>query len=233
MRHMGDYMFAWDVINEAVTDGPDGVLKTSPWSKIPDVACKIFKKAKQVSPHTELFYNDYNAAGSTTSWKQRKADKIFNFVKDLKQRGCGIDGVGFQLHEDLTYDDKSFDAVRKNIQRYNKIGIKVHFTEISVQCRKNKNCPFWDWKKEDFDRQASLYCQMMHICLDEPNCVSYEAWGFTDKQTFMPAPQNGLIMDKDMNKKNAYYCLRYVLANANKHGKVAKQKLAEGYGQPL
>lgn len=73
----------------------------------------------------------------------------------------------------------------------------------------------------------------MHICLDEPNCISYESWGFTDKQTFVPEPQNCQMMDKDMKKKNAYYCLRYVLFNYNKNSKVARKKIAEGYGQPL
>lgn len=144
MRHMGDYVFAWDVINEAVTDGPNGITKTSPWSKIPDFACKIFKKAKQVNPKAELFYNDYNIASMTGKYK-RKSDKVFQFVKDLKDRGCGIDGVGFQGHVDIDYEEENYNSIRKNMQRYNKIGIKVHFTEISVVCKKHKQCPYWNW----------------------------------------------------------------------------------------
>lgn len=61
--------FAWDVINEAVTNGPNGIIKDSPWSQIDDFACKAFKKARQVNPNTELFYNDYKHASMIGRYK--------------------------------------------------------------------------------------------------------------------------------------------------------------------
>jgi len=41
-----------------------------------------------------MYYNDYKHASNIGSYKD-KSDKVFRLVKDLKDRNCGIDGVGF------------------------------------------------------------------------------------------------------------------------------------------
>ena len=46
VQTIGDYPFAWDAINEAVSDNHDEIIKESPWKHIPDFSCKIFKAAK-------------------------------------------------------------------------------------------------------------------------------------------------------------------------------------------
>lgn len=88
------YPFAWDVINEAINDSPNYVMKVSPWSIVDDYICKAFKAARKANPNAQLFYNDYKHASMTGIYKD-KSDKVFNLVKDLKDRGCPIDGVGF------------------------------------------------------------------------------------------------------------------------------------------
>jgi len=40
-----------------------------------------------------MFYNDYDIL-SGSGWSASKADKVFDFVKNLKKRGCGITGIG-------------------------------------------------------------------------------------------------------------------------------------------
>lgn len=128
----------WDVINEAV-DG-NGKYYASPWAKVDDFVCKAFQWAKVADPNGEFFYNDFNHA-SNTGWMKKKSDAIFNMVKTLKQRNCGITGIGFQLHVDVDFQTPGLVA---NINRYKNIGIKVHFTEIDVKCRRsNGNCVPW------------------------------------------------------------------------------------------
>lgn len=122
VKAIGDYPLVWDVVNEAISDGPSLVNKTSPWSIIDDYICKAFKAAKEANPKIKLFYNDYKHA-STTGIYATKADRVYNLVKNLKENGCGIDGVGFQNHIDIEYSNDNFEAVRKNVQRYNAIGI--------------------------------------------------------------------------------------------------------------
>lgn len=86
--------YAWDVVNEAVNDGPNYILKTSPWSIVDDYICKAFKAARDANPKVELFYNDYKHASMTGRYKS-KSNKVFKLLKDLKSKGCPIDGVGF------------------------------------------------------------------------------------------------------------------------------------------
>ena len=62
MQAIGSYPYAWDVVNEAISDGqhPPSVLKDSPWAQIDDFICKSFREARKAADKdTKLFYNDY------------------------------------------------------------------------------------------------------------------------------------------------------------------------------
>ena len=50
-----------------------------------------------------------------------KSDRVFNYVKSLRERGCAVEGVGFQLHvtKDITDDD--LEGIRVNLRRYKDI----------------------------------------------------------------------------------------------------------------
>jgi len=134
VRHVGNYTLAWDVVNEAIDDSPDPkkIVKESPWTKVDDYVCKAFKAARAADPTIQLFYNDYKHASMTGPTKV-KSDKVFNYIKELKARGCPIDGVGFQSHFDLSFGD-DFEGLRANMKRYAEIGVKVHITEMDVSC---------------------------------------------------------------------------------------------------
>jgi len=47
--------------------------------------------------------------------------------------------------------------------------------------------------------------------LEAPNCKSFETWGFTDKYSFLPDPEDGMPFDKAMNAKPAYDKLYSIL----------------------
>ena len=72
------------------------------------------------------------------SGQQPKSDVVYNYVKDLKERDCGITGVGMQLHIKVSVDDDWLEGVRQNVKRYNDLGLTVHFTEIDIKCDPNK-----------------------------------------------------------------------------------------------
>ena len=69
-------------------------MKDSVWSKVDDYVCKAFKAARKANPNAQLFLNDFKHASMTGKYKD-KSDRVFNYVKDLKSRGCPVDGVGF------------------------------------------------------------------------------------------------------------------------------------------
>src|SRR4051812_20189276 len=55
-------VYAWDVVNEAISDKKDEYLRPSPWLKIigEDYIAKAFEYAHEADPDAQLFYNDYN-----------------------------------------------------------------------------------------------------------------------------------------------------------------------------
>src|SRR5580765_3250875 len=55
-------IYAWDVVNEAISDKPDEYLRPSQWYQIcgEDYIAKAFEYAHEADPNAVLFYNDYN-----------------------------------------------------------------------------------------------------------------------------------------------------------------------------
>ncbi|HEX8607328.1 MAG TPA: endo-1,4-beta-xylanase, partial [Pedobacter sp.] len=55
-------IYAWDVVNEAVSDDPKQFLRNSLWYQIcgEDYIAKAFQYAHEADPKAVLFYNDYN-----------------------------------------------------------------------------------------------------------------------------------------------------------------------------
>lgn len=132
-------------------------------------------------------------------------------IKDMKQRGCPIHGVGFQLHENIDFGDKTYH-IGENLDRYKQLGIKVHFTEVDVKCRESGGrCV--GWNDSLLKKQADVYYKLLDVCLRHSNCESFETWGFTDKYTWLKEPMNPLPFDKHFNKKYAYYAMRDLLKN--------------------
>ena len=242
MANIGSYPFAWDVVNEAVENDEPQTIKTSPWSAIDGFICKAFKAARKAQPNAQLFYNDYKHAAMAGKYKT-KSDKVYEMVKTLKENNCGIDGVGFQNHIDISYTDENIEAIRSNMQRYNDIGIKVHITEMDVRCNHSAiytdvcNVPNRTWNTMMLQRQAEIYSKLLKVCLEEPNCLSFESWGYTDAHFYQrppaggrrsghrPAPQNPYIMDAHYGKKPAYDAMLATLNSWDKSSSVSQYKL--------
>ena len=128
--------------------------------------CKAFKAAHEANPKAQLFYNDYGAE-STAGWQSTKSDKVYNFLKDLINRGCPVHGVGLQSHITLKYDDDMLEGVRENIRRLGELGLLVHITELDVKCSSEKPCTGSDWTEEMKEEQATIYEGLLKICLEE------------------------------------------------------------------
>lgn len=56
-------IYAWDVVNEAISDKPDEFLRKSEWLDIAgeEFIMKAFEYAHEADPDAKLYYNDYNA----------------------------------------------------------------------------------------------------------------------------------------------------------------------------
>jgi endo-1,4-beta-xylanase len=203
-RPMGKPLVAWDVVNEAVVVGKSIIHKEdTPWGLFDDYVCKAFHAAKKAAhPDTLMFYNDYGHASMVGSMKA-KSDAVFSYLNSLRERGCPVEGVGFQLHVTMDMTDEELEGIRANLRRYKKIGINhIHFTEIDVKC--STNCPN-PWPTSYLDKQAHVYRKLVEICLQEDNCESFETWGVTDKYSWLAKNQNGLMFNEGYGKKPAYW----------------------------
>merc|ERR1711918_258927 len=111
----------------------------------------------------------------------------------MKQRGVPIDGVGLQMHINAGYSQ--VESVKKNMQRFGKLGLDVHITELDIS--------YSSWSEESEQEQAQIYAALLQACLDVPQCKSFETWGFTDKYTWKGSDKHPLPFDESFKAKAA------------------------------
>jgi endo-1,4-beta-xylanase len=128
-------IYAWDVVNEAIDDNPQNLLRNSPWFKIcgDDFIIKAFEYAHAADPKAQLFYNDYN------SERPEKRDRIYQLLKKLKDAGVPIHGVGLQAHWSVY--EPSEKELRDAIEKFASLGLKIQFTELDVSIYKWEKSP--------------------------------------------------------------------------------------------
>jgi len=206
MKHYAGQVFAWDVVNEALDES--GRPKDSPWYNQPGIGLdrkgtayieQAFRWAHQADPHALLFYNE--AEGEVLN---RKSDAIYAMVKDFRQRGVPIDGVGLQMH--ISRLDLDTAAIAANIARLTALGVQAHITELDVSLPLD---PSGQVLKEDLLRQADVYRGVVRACLQNPGCTAIQTWGFTDKYSWISSHSHGtrgaaLPFDRAYKPKPAY-----------------------------
>lgn len=127
-------IYAWDVVNEAVDDGPDSTkiyrTERTPWWTLfqgPEFIDAAFRYAREADPKVKLYYNDYS------SESVNKHRKIYKLVKRLKDNGVPIDGVGFQAHWKINSPTPA--QLRTALDEIISLGMDVQFTELDVDIR--------------------------------------------------------------------------------------------------
>ena len=191
-------VFAWDVVNEAFDK--DGKLRDEMiWSRIGnssgDYIPLAFKTAKDADPGAEMFYNDFN-----TEELNQKSDAVYALLLSLKSAGVPVDGVGFQMH--LDYREKlDMDSVRKNMERFTKLGLKIQITEFDYLLPESPS-------ESLLEREAKAYHDFAALCVSIPACEAFVSWGFTDAHSWIPEFFSGygsaLYFDEQYGPKRAY-----------------------------
>eukprot|EP00026_Physarum_polycephalum_P011847 Phypoly_transcript_12093.p1 GENE.Phypoly_transcript_12093~~Phypoly_transcript_12093.p1 ORF type:complete len:380 (+),score=100.63 Phypoly_transcript_12093:3-1142(+) len=202
MNHFKGKLYAWDVVNEALSDNIKNASDSTQWFKpnlwfnaIPNYVDLAFQYARAADPNTKLFYNEY----SVESVSQTKATAMYNMVKSMKDRGIPIDGVGLQMHvSNEIYP--SYTQLSQNIKRFWDLGIEVHITEMDVNLKKNVTA-------DRLQMQAKVYSTVMQACFNTSGCKSFETWGYTDEYTFAGSDSAPLPFDVNYNAKPAQNAL--------------------------
>jgi endo-1,4-beta-xylanase len=234
--HYRGKIFAWDVINEAYDELQPGELRSTIWRDQPGIAIatsyelrassnparselearssqrdysyieRCFRWAHEADPQALLFYNEAEAETMNP-----KSDAIYAMVRDFRQRGVPIDGVGFQMHIANLHADVA--SISANIHRFTALGVQVHITEMDVALPVDLN---GNPRPEDLQRQADIYREIATACLSHPGCTAIQTWGFTDRYSWIGSHSKqtqgaALPFDRNYRPKPAYEALRKAL----------------------
>ena len=205
-----DIVYAWDVVNEATSDGGDNPYRESRLYKLcgDEFIAKAFKFAREADPKALLFYNDYNAADPA------KRDKMFNIVKKMKAAGVPIDGIGMQGHYNI-YGPSAQD-IDAAITKYSTIVKHIHMTELDIRVNREMGGQL-EFSRGDgnviTDNQKAMqekaYANLFETLRkhkDVVECVTF--WNLSDKDTWLGTNNYPLPFGADLKPKKVYSIIR-------------------------
>jgi len=206
-------IYAWDVVNEAISDDSSRLLRNSRFHQIcgEDFIIKAFEYAHAADPEAKLFYNDYNA-----DWPE-KSGRIRTMLKGMLDRGVPIHGMGMQAHWSL--DNPTRDNLKSAIEQYASLGLDVQITELDVSVYP------WEKKRRSkrSDESDELTAELMKQQTDQydmffdvfrrykDNISGVTFWGLTDANSWLNNhPVTGrknypLLFDREGDRKEAYH----------------------------
>ncbi len=212
-RYKGS-IYAWDVVNEAISDKPGEYLRNSPWFRIcgEDFIAKAFEYAHEADPDALLFYNDYNEINPV------KRDKIYKLVKSLKDAGVPIHGIGLQGH--WAINEPSESELTHTIKQFVDLGLKIQVTELDISVY-NKEHDARERKMEDSHTEftpekESAQIDMYKRCFTvfkkyKKQITGITFWNISDRSSWLDNfPVRGrkdypLLFDKNLQPKKAFW----------------------------
>ena len=220
-----DIVYCWDVVNEAMADGPDRPTFNRETRKMEapnpyrqsrlyelcgdEFIAKAFEfAAKYAGSDCLLFYNDYNAADPA------KRDRIFNMVKKMKEEyGVRVDGIGMQGHYNVfgpTPED--IDAA---VSKYKTLVKHIHFTEIDIRANEEmggglqfsrQGVEIKPYVKSLHTAQYNSLFKILRKHKDVIGCATF--WNVSDKDSWVGTANYPLLFDQDLKKKEAYRAVK-------------------------
>jgi endo-1,4-beta-xylanase len=119
-------VYAWDVVNEAISDDKEVFYRQSKLYKICGDAfiAKAFEWAHAADPNAILFYNDYNEIDPV------KRQKIISLIKTLRQKGIPVNAVGLQSH--WNYNEPTKEQLEKTLADFAALKLPLQITELDI-----------------------------------------------------------------------------------------------------
>lgn len=206
-------IYAWDVVNEVISDKPDEYFRPSKFYEIcgEEFVAKAFQYAHEADPNAILFYNDYNEINPV------KREKIFRLVKSLKEAGIPIGGLGLQAH--WAVNEPSRAQLDSTLQRFSQLGVTLQITELDVSVYPKEHVAR-EWRAADADtaftpakeaQQAALYRMCFELFRQYRNVISgVTFWNISDRGSWLDNfPVKGrkdypLLFDKNLKPKKAF-----------------------------
>ncbi len=215
-------VYSWDVVNEALNE--DGTMRKSIFlEKLgDDYIVEAFRLAQKASPHSKLYYNDYNIE------QPAKRAGAIAIIKKIQAAGVRIDGVGIQGHWNIA--NVPYNDIEQSIKEFSALGVEVMFTELDVSVLKNPGDqitadvsatakgdstmnPYTNGLPDSVQQTlANSYAQLFKLFLKyKQNISRVTFWGVNDGQSWLNGfPIRGrtnypLLFDRNFKPKPAFY----------------------------
>lgn len=211
-RYKGQ-IYAWDVVNEAISDKENEFLRPSKFVEIigEDFIEKAFEFAHKADPEAKLFYNDYNVISEI------KREKIYKLVKGLKDKGIPIHGVGVQGHWSIYEPTKV--QLEATIDKFTDLGLDVQITELDVSVypkehgrREKREDDISSFTPKQEQLQIDQYKMIFDVFRERKDNISVVTfWNISDNRSWLDNfPIRGrkdypLLFDTEFKPKKAYY----------------------------
>jgi len=226
-------VYSWDVVNEALNE--DGTLRNSIFLQAlgDSYIVEAFRLAQKASPHSKLYYNDYNIE------QPKKRAGAIALIKKIQSAGVRIDGVGIQGH--WRADNVPTREIEESIIEFSALGIDVMFTELDLGVLKNpwdnNTANVGDTAKGDSSMnpyvnglpdsvaqiQSKAYGDVFRLFLKyKTNVTRITFWGVNDGQSWLNNwPIGGrtnypLLFDRNFKPKPAFYSVIATATASNK-----------------
>lgn len=226
---------SWDVVNEAINDGA-ALPKDGDWTKClrntqwlssigPDYLEMAFQFAREADPDLKLYYNDYNLNN------KNKADIVYAMVKDFKERGIPIDGIGMQGHYS---SGMPVGSVEYSLKKFSGLDVEVSITELDVTVN---GAAAGGLTKEQEMAQAITYAELFKLFREYRDTIERVTfWGYVDNKSWrrdrFPCLFNG-----DFTTKQAAYAVldpeMFLQLNNTKEEDTEVKAVKVGYGTPI
>lgn len=215
-------VYSWDVVNEALNE--DGTMRKSIFlEKLgDDYIVEAFRLAQKASPHSKLYYNDYNIE------QPAKRAGAIAIIKKIQAAGVRIDGVGIQGHWNIA--NVPYNDIEESIKAFSALGVEVMFTELDLSVLKNpwdkitadvsatakgdsSMNPYTKGLPDSMQQKLALsYAQLFKLFLKYKKNVSRVTfWGVNDGQSWLNGfPIRGrtnypLLFDRNFQPKPAFF----------------------------
>lgn len=197
-------VYAWDVVNEAVTDSGEmrvpgsnnTVTGQSAWTQIygdNSFVNLAFEFARKYAPaDCKLFYNDYN------EYVPEKRDAIIAKVKEIQAAG-NIDGIGLQSHIKLNYP--SLAVYEEAINKYSETGLELHITELDIDQPDNSD----KGMAELAQRYREVFEMYKRLDDEGANITDVIIWGLIDGRSWIGGYP--LLFDPYYQAKVAFHAI--------------------------
>ncbi|MBQ5981334.1 MAG: endo-1,4-beta-xylanase [Prevotella sp.] len=202
-----DVVYAWDVVNEAMTDDAkaEDPYRQSVMYKLcgDEFIAKAFQYTREADPKGLLFYNDYNECDPV------KSKRIYNMVKKMKEAGVPIDGIGMQGHYNIYGPtEKEIDDA---LALYKTVVKHIHVTELDIRVNEEmggqlrfsrEGVNVTDSVKQHLADQYARVFRVFRKHKDVIDCVTF--WNLGDRDSWLGAANYPLPFDTDYKPKMAY-----------------------------